>query len=1174
MTPSGELAAWPASLNARFTPSALLGRGNFGTVFDAVDATRQARVAVKVLRADRPSALQAFKREFRALTDLAHDNLVALHELGREGDAWFLVMESVEGHELLEALSSAPLPRVRHVFAQVALGLSFLHASGRVHRDLKPSNVRVTPQGRAVVLDFGLALDGPPEAGDGLVGAAAYMAPEQAAGADASGASDVYALGVMLCEVLSGKRPFEGSALEVLSAKRSREATLDATIPEALRELLASMLRRAPEDRPSSARVVAALEPSLVPLLAQRPEAPLIGRDDALAVLDEAFASPRASAVWLQGAPGLGKSALLRQFLATRRQTGDALVLASRCFEHESTPFKTIDGLVDGLARFLSRTTTALSPALKQHGANLARSFPALKQVSALVDAVPSASPPEAHLHESAVAFRELLHLATSSTRVVVSIDDLHWADTDSVPFLRELLEGSNPPPVLFVGALREEGHPLLESFRRAPTGDVERREVRLSPLTLAQSHHLARVLLPEGRDAEALVAEAGGNPFLLQALAGHDGGLQGAVAARVSQLPVAAQRLLETVCLAGAPLPRALWTPAAALDGDDALALGHLRAGRLVRVRRDGALEPYHDTLRRAVTAQLSDGVKTQRHERLASVLEATGGGDPELLALHLHGAGRVDDAATQAVRGAERAMAALAFHHAAELYAKALAWAPRQANARALHAARGEALAMVGRGEAAASAMLAACEGATEVERVELQRRAAAQLLRTGHIERGLELTRTVLEAHGLSLAKTPRGAVASLVWTRARLGLRGLRFKRTSHVDAAELARIDALTSSSIGLAAVDSLRAADLMGQALLRALAAGEPRRAAVCLGFETAFQGNAGGASEPRTLRVLEAADALSRELGDPYTRACALGGAGIAFFHLGRLAESRARCEAASELFTQCPGAVKEIFTNQLFSLAALAQMGDLGALRERLDGHLRLAMERGDRYAEANLRTGMPNLAWLGADDEARAREEVELAKPGLHTAGYSVQHFFQLIGKFHIELYAGDGVAAKRVFDEQISQLERSLLSRTEWILIATAWMRGRALLASGETKRSDGARRAVLDAAQRIEKRKRPWGHTLALSLRAGERRAAGDEQAALTLLEQVARQADVAELKLHAECARFLSATAKADSAAAAEARARATELGVKSIERMTQVYLPWGETPPTVAVHE
>ncbi|MBL8914548.1 MAG: AAA family ATPase, partial [Archangium sp.] len=1074
--------------------------------------------------------------------------LVPLHELGREDDTWFLVMEVIDGLDLLAALKERP-QLVRPVFAQIALGLSFLHASGRIHRDLKPSNVRVTPAGHAVVLDFGLAIDGAPDASEGMVGAAAWISPEQASGAAATPASDLYALGVMLHEALAGKRPFEGPALEVLSAKRARDAVVELPgVDEALRSLCARMLSREPAARPTAPEVVAALDTTLVPLLAQRPEAPLLGRETLLAALEGAAAQPRATAVWLQGAPGLGKSALLRHFLDAQTHAG-ALVLSSRCFEHESTPFKAVDGLIDGLTRWLARRRgPPLSDAARTHAANLARSFPALRGV---VEGTPSSSPPERHRREAAVAFRELIALATNERRLVLAIDDLHWADADSIPFLTELLDTREPPPVLFVGALRDEGHPLLEPLRvePAPAGCAERRHLAVTPLGESASAALAKTLMPERGDVTTLLRSAAGSPFLLHALAGHEGELEDAVSKRVASLPEAARRLLELVALAGAPLERRTWIPAAQLEQQDALALGHLRANRMVRVRRDGTLEPYHDTLRRAVVAKIADAHRRTQHARLADALSAAEA-DPELLAMHLHAADRLDEAATQAFRGAERAMAALAYNHAAALFAKGLTWAPRRGDARTQRVKWGHALANAGRGEDAARAFLESCEGANAAESLELRTRAGAQLLRSGMLERGLELTRETLEARGLSLARTPRGAIASMVWSRARLFFRGYEFKPrpVESLPAGELARVDALTQTSIGLAAVDSLRAADLMSQALLRALALGDSRRIAICLGYETAFAGNAGGAGEKRTRQVLEACNRVAAALEDPYAQACALGGAGIAHFHLGLLRDAQSLCEQSAAKFERYPGAVKEYFTEQLFALAALAQSGQLAEVARRLTSHLPLAIERGDRYVESTLRSGLPNLAWLAGDDEMRARRELALAAPGLITAGYSVQHFFEFFGRFNVEAYAGDVEGAQRVLNEGLPLLQASLLKRTEWIAMQISWMQGRI---AAMTKRHA----EVLPFAKQLEARKRPWGEALAMTLRAV---AARDP----ALLDKAASLAEAAELQLNALSCAYVAAKWREDESGMSKAAQRASALGVVRLAAMARVYVP------------
>lgn len=1169
---------WPAALSRRFVPLAVLGSGAFGTVFQARDARSGAVVAVKVLRPERRDALRAFKREFRALADLAHEHLVGLHELSCEGDQWFLVMEWVEGVDLTEVRDPE---LARRALAQVALGLAFLHQEGRLHRDLKPSNVRVTPAGRAVVLDFGFALEGPEREDEGLVGSAAYLSPEQAAGAPASPASDAYALGVMLHEVLTGGRPFEGTAREVLSLKRRLAPPPLEPLDPAQAPLMAlcrKLLSREPEARATVAEVVAGLDASLVPQLGRRVAAPLVGREAALAELLAAFAASRRGpvVVWLRGHAGLGKSTLLRTALA-RLEAADAVVLAARCFEQETLPCKAVDGLVDQLARWLLGRGEALPASLRARGALLARVFPALAQVPDFDDVAVPDAPASTRLREAAVALRELVDFVAAAAPLVLAVDDLHWADADSLPFLAELL--GSTAPLLFVGAYRDDAAAQLEPLRalRLPTGGAEQRDVPLSPLSTSEARALAGALAAAPEVVERVVHEAQGNPLLLQQLAEFSGagaapggptGLAAAVQHRVARLAPAAQRLLEAACLFGGPLPQALWAEVGAAGGEASAlpsALSQLRAARLLKSGLGTTLEPYHDQIRVVVQAGLPASARAASHGRIADALARAPVPDPDQLAHHLAGAGRLEPAAAQALVAAERALRNLAFHHAALQYEKALTWAPGLLDARRVRVAQAEALALAGRGGEAAQAFLQACEGAGPGERLELQRRAGAQLLRNGHIERGFELTRIALEALGLRLARTPRGAVASLAWTRARLQLRrrGLAFvERTeAEVGPAELARIDALTATAIGLAAVDSLRAQDVMSQALLRALEAGEPSRVAVCLGYETAFLGNAGGRAEARTRRLIAAADALSRRLGTPYVRGCALGGAGIAFFHLGHLAASRQHCEAAAELFeAHCPGAVKEFFTNQLFAFAALAQGGALGELGRRVPAALRQAEERGDRYAAANLRTGLINLVWLAADEPRAARAEADAALPGLETRGYSIQHFFDLLCRFHLALYEGDGPGLREVLRVGLPALDASLLGRVEWIAVARAWMVGRAALALGGRGAGATARRA----AAALERRERPWVDALALTLRAGVAELEGDAQRALSLYRAAGEGFAAAELGLHAASVRLAEARLLGGDEGLAlrrRAAAQAQGLGVRAPERMARLHV-------------
>src|SRR5262249_25782527 len=154
------------------------------------------------------------KREFRALADVVHPNLVGLHELVSDGRTWFLTMEFVDGVPFLEHVHTDPR-RLRPALDQLAAGISAIHAAGRLPRDLSPSNALVARDGRVVVLDFGLAAELLPgglqqSTDSNIVGSAGYMSPEQASGKPLSPASDWYSFGVMLFESLTGKLPFRG----------------------------------------------------------------------------------------------------------------------------------------------------------------------------------------------------------------------------------------------------------------------------------------------------------------------------------------------------------------------------------------------------------------------------------------------------------------------------------------------------------------------------------------------------------------------------------------------------------------------------------------------------------------------------------------------------------------------------------------------------------------------------------------------------------------------------------------------------------------------------------------------------------------------------------------------------------------------------------------------------
>lgn len=272
----------PLDLPARFGPyevRAPLGAGGMGEVYRAVDTRLGREVALKILPpevARDPDRLRRFEQEARSASALNHPAIVTLHDVGVEEGQHFLVMELVDGQDLRRALSAGALPlrKALALASQVAEGLAAAHARGIVHRDLKPENVMVTAAGHAKILDFGLAKAAPALVQDeataplhavstepGIVlGTAGYLAPEQAKGLEATPASDQFAFGALLYEMLSGERAFrKPSVVETLAAIIQEEpARLPApAVPPPLAWVVERCLSKDPRDRYADTRDLA-----------------------------------------------------------------------------------------------------------------------------------------------------------------------------------------------------------------------------------------------------------------------------------------------------------------------------------------------------------------------------------------------------------------------------------------------------------------------------------------------------------------------------------------------------------------------------------------------------------------------------------------------------------------------------------------------------------------------------------------------------------------------------------------------------------------------------------------------------------------------------------------------------------------------------------------------------
>ena len=449
--PGLETPDWKGT--ARYEVLRCIGKGGMGLVYEAFDRERQQRVALKTLLNSSPAALYLFKQEFRTLADVHHRNLVRLYELvvGEDGRVFF-TMELVNGTDFLTyvqkveepgppadaasgpqdeptrreqwadcseqrikrarrvpddgALKPSPsdVERLRLALGQLVEAVRALHAAGKLHRDIKPSNVRVTPEGRVVVLDFGVAtelsrvVDENLQEGGEMVGTARYMAPEQALNEGPTAACDWYSVGVMLYEALVGSPPFVGSAFDVLKMKSMLDPPPPGEcvegVPDDLDQLASALLLRAPELRPSGPEILHRLgvRQSLRPVPTPAPvidvATTIVGREAPLRALRDAFEvarTGRSITVLVGGPSGMGKSTVVQHFLDELVERGEAVVLRGRAYERESVPYKGVDSVVDALSRYLMRLSDREDSLTLPHDVwALARLFPVLRRVPSI----------------------------------------------------------------------------------------------------------------------------------------------------------------------------------------------------------------------------------------------------------------------------------------------------------------------------------------------------------------------------------------------------------------------------------------------------------------------------------------------------------------------------------------------------------------------------------------------------------------------------------------------------------------------------------------------------------------------------------------------------------------------------------------------------------------------
>jgi len=747
--------------------------GGMGVVYQAWDNERKVAIALKTLRDLDAGAIYRFKREFRAIADLVHPNLVVLHELVSESGEWFFTMELVDGVDFLRWVRpgsethrdpttpptlpilgkstvearepKAPLDerRLRDAMLQLAKGLSALHAAGRLHRDIKPGNVLVTPEGRVVLLDFGLATDlerpMTQSSDQVLVGTVGYMAPEQAAMLPCTEAADWYAVGTMLYEALTGRLPFTGSYLQVLMDKQKFEPAPPASVtpgaPRTCRRSAPRSCAPGPKIAPPDRRCCGAWEsdPSW-----KRPER---CRDRFGRARDRRSRGAVAVAlVRLRGrAPGQAHRRLRPRPARRGHQLAPPLLPRPRAGRMRGARRPLLRARVGALqgarqphrlalpvprAAAASRGGSALAARRGRAGAYVPRPAARGGDRGSIAAQRSGARRPRAAQARRQLPARALrphgrpAPAGAGDRQRAVGRRRLRRAHRRAGAVAR--CPGDAPARRLPQRGRADQR--ALRELRAALEGACEVREVEVAPLLLAEARKLALALLERtgqpAAHADAVAHESGGNPFFVFELVrylqiapgGAYSALDDVIRARVAQLPAPARRVLEMVAVAGRPLLPSIAARAAGAEADERSSIALLRLAHLFAL--GGRRETRRD-VPRSDPARGGGGPAFRSARRLPSVAgarhRAIGATEAEALAFHYRSAGLPERAAEHLLVAAARAAEALAFDRAVRQYKLALHLRPPEARwGRDLEVRLGDALANAGRGAEAAAVYL----------------------------------------------------------------------------------------------------------------------------------------------------------------------------------------------------------------------------------------------------------------------------------------------------------------------------------------------------------------------------------------------------------------------------------------------------------------------------------
>jgi serine/threonine protein kinase/tetratricopeptide (TPR) repeat protein len=641
-----------------------IGSGGMGTVYRALDRLTLSQVALKqvnpperrqaLLDVTTSSALRlALAGEFRMMASLHHPNIISVLDYGFDSRVSttgaverhpYYTMDLLDGAQtLIAAGQNQPLEQQIDLIMQLLQALSYLHRRKIVHRDLKPSNILVFND-RVKVLDFGLSIiSGERDETAGMtVGTLAYLAPEVLVGEEASAVSDLYAVGVLAYELLTGKHPFSIHDPNRMLIQIMNDYPDMMLLPDHLSFVVLTLMAKDKSDRFRSAEaaIQGFCDAANLPLPRETIEiresflqtAPLIGRDREFDLLLDALKTMmdgHGSAWLIGGESGVGKSRLLDE-IAVQGMVNGALVLRGQGVEEGAAPYQHWRSPIRWLSLLLDLTETEI--------AVLQLIVP---DIEALLEnhAPASQSDPKTQRERLLRLLPSLFRRASQS--IVLILEDIHWGSSDSLDLLRQLVPVTGDIPLLILASYRDDE---TSSLADALPDTME--HLKLDRLSDEEVASLSAAILGESGRRESVVQllqqETEGNVFFLleviRALADDAGqldqigvvtlpshilagGIQQVIQRRLDRVPEAARALLQLAAAAGRRLDLPLLR---ALDKRDDLSEWLATcANAAVLETYDGTWRFTHDKMRDAILAALSISQRADLHRQIARGLE-----------------------------------------------------------------------------------------------------------------------------------------------------------------------------------------------------------------------------------------------------------------------------------------------------------------------------------------------------------------------------------------------------------------------------------------------------------------------------------------------------------------------------------------------------------------------